>query len=140
MSIKVEGRVVIEELRGDEWVEVARSKNRVLDGGLHLVLERLCGDTSSKLTHIAVGTDDAETVDTQTSLNNELTRKEISDKIVSGTKATLSTTFGAGEAVGVWKECALANNDIIFNRVLIDYTKSATAISKVKFTISVSRG
>ena len=80
--IKVEGRVVIEELKDKKWIKVYEKKNRIVDGGLTLMLSRLSGDTDTPISHIAVGDGEGETLDTQQHLNNEIARKEIADKTV----------------------------------------------------------
>lgn len=100
---------VLEKANGN--VEVVRKDNLVLNAGFDFICDAIGASSQPvRMSHIAVGTNNAAVDATQTGLSNELSRKAATYAHTAGTKVmTFKTTFKPGEASGAIVEAGVCN-------------------------------
>jgi hypothetical protein len=140
-KIRCTGQLRIFAKQGDTWVLQQERKNLVVDTGLELLAMRMKNNAENPLTHIAVGTGTNAVLASNTALQTQLFRKAIDNIDTPGLTLIAEVTFTAGEANDTWRECGMFNaavGGVLFNRLLINYTKSFGEETKLEFTITFS--
>lgn len=138
-TIKVTGMVEFINGEGD----VFHKENLVVDGGKDWIAQRMA-DASTVMTHIAVGTNSAAAVGSQTTMGAELARKgmTVSGGTVTDNSIQYEVTFGVGEAVGALTEAGIFNNvsggTMLARTVFPVYNKSNDDLFTIRWTITVS--
>lgn len=122
-------------------------KNKILKAARTKIADRLTNPTPDSdllINYIAVGTGTNIVADTDTQLQTELVRKQVTSRTHSDDVASISTTFAAGEATGTLKEAAViiegtatADSGIFLSRVNVDITVDALDSLFIDWRITV---
>lgn len=123
-------------------------KNLFVTAGKQSIADALRGNVSNntgQITYCAVGTGTNVPNVSDTTLQTELSRKQVSVRSVSGKIATFKTFFNQDEANGALKEAGLfgalatstANTGTLFARVNINRTKSSSDTLTLTWSVTV---
>ena len=108
-------------------------------------LRGLTADNRGIITYCAVGTGGTASDETDTLLETELFRKEVSVRSDSGQNAVFQTFYSTGEANGSLLEAGLFGDDAtvsadtgtLFARVTISRTKSSSDTLTLRWTVTI---
>jgi hypothetical protein len=133
-QLKVKGKLEIFE----ENIKVLEKDNLIVNVGSAFISSRLKDNTDNFLDYIAVGTDDTSVTLLDTTLGNEIERKQANSKTSTTSQFVIQSSFSISEALGNWKEAGIFNEStggIMFDRVVFNYIKGEVNTT-VRFTIT----
>lgn len=149
-TITPEGRVklTLKDAKTGKIKAVDYYKNMVVTAGKNSIADALRGNTDSNkgiITYCALGTGGTAPTESNINLDNELERKLVSVRSVSGNVALFETFFTASEAVGTLLEAGLFGDDAtdtadsgtLFCRVIINRTKTANDTLTLSWSVTV---
>lgn len=125
------------------------TKNMFVATGKAALADAMRGtETSSRgiITYCAVGTGTTAPAQSDTQLQTELFRKQISVRSVASNVATFQTFFTAAEAIGTLREAGLfgdaasgtANSGTLFCRVAINRAKSSADTLTLSWAVTIA--
>jgi hypothetical protein len=125
---------------------VIRKHNITCTVGKNSVASRFAGNDTGKITYMAVGTGTSSPSASDTTLQTELTRKQISIRTPSGATCAFRTFFNSSEANGTLKEIGLFGDDAsatadsgtLFARASIDKEKTSSETLTLDWEATVS--
>lgn len=125
--------------------QLVEKHNMILNAGFDFICDCIgkSSDRPTNLTHIAVGTDNAETLATDLGLKGELARSAATYIHTNGTKFfTMVATFAPGVGTGSLTETGLCNassGGVTMDRVVFPVVnKEATDAFKVTFQFKLA--
>ena len=136
-GIKVTGRLTITNPRTGEVLY--EKDNLVVNVGLEYIADRMKDNTADALGYIAVGTGATAVSATDTSLYAEIDRKAATSTDATDNTFVIDADWTEAEAVANWKEVAIfnaASSGVMFNRINVDFDKTAADPVNVQFTIT----
>jgi len=119
-----------------------QAENMVVDDGLELIADRMKDNTQAALGWIAVGTSNVTVAATDSALYAEIDRNAATVVNANLNTLEIETDFSAAEAVATWREVGVFNAaaaGVMFNRINIDFTKTAATPINVKFIFTWTR-
>ena len=152
-NIRMEELNIKSNVRVTFYNEKTRKKRVVLkhnvttDAGMGSIAERLSGSESTGVvTYMALGTGTAVPNASDTVMDTELVRKQISVRSSASKTASYRTFFSTSEAVGTLKELGLFGDDAsgtagsgtLYARVAIDETKTDQETLTIDWSLSVA--
>jgi hypothetical protein len=117
--------------------------NLIVDKAVELMIDRLKDNTKSFLDYVAIGTGTTAPATSDTALETEVFRKQATGKDATTTQLKVRVQVTDSEAVFTWKEIGVFNDASageMFNRIAVDYTKSALDAVEVEFVFTFERG
>lgn len=128
--------------------ETIFTENLIVTTGKNAIADGLRGNTTNNkgiITYCAVGTGETEPNISDTELETELFRKEISVRSVDGNTALFEIFFTTAEANGALKEAGLFGDDAsgvadsgtLFCRTAIDRTKSTSETLTIHWYVTI---
>ncbi len=121
---------------------VAEVPNLVVTSGKEFVAERMKDDTTTAMTHMAIGTGTTAAAASQTTLVSESDRNALTSTTVSGATITYVASFGAGEGTGAITEAAIFNasssGDMLCRTVFSVVNKGASDSMSISWAVTVS--
>lgn len=149
LKMLVNTKATIRDAKSGKIKRVYKYHNLVVNTGLALIAEFIGNSTPSITSmspnYCAVGTSSTAVALGDTTLGVETARTVVSSKTSSGAVAYITGYFGATDVSGTLREVGLfcnatgtANSGTLFNRVIINVTKSTseTLTIDIDFTIS----
>jgi hypothetical protein len=109
--IKLHGkiRVTVRDAKTARVLQVVETVNLVVTAGKELVAALLNEENIAIPNFCAVGSGTTAPADTDTALEAEIGRLEVTQRSRSGNQLVYSTFFSASDANGDWNECGLFN-------------------------------
>ena len=109
-SVVLTGRLLIQKMNEKgEVIYKTEVPNIVVTAGKEFIASRLVSNDADVMNYMAIGDDPSSAVVTQTALQNELARNEVSGAIALNTTTTFTATFLAGTGTGDIKEAGIFN-------------------------------
>lgn len=145
MKIKSNVKITTENVKTG-GVEIIETHNIGCNAGRHSLASRLIGAERGQVTYFAVGTGDTnEPAVGNTQLDDELIRKQISVRSVSGDTASFRIFFNTSEAnddlkeIGLFGDDASATKDsgVLFARAAIDKTKTDSETLTIDWSLKI---
>ena len=128
--------------------EEGRRSNVITDDGLDWIVEfgfdSVTPTVKTRMSHIAIGSDNTAESNSDTALGAELARAAFDNWAAGGTGiCTIDATFGAGVGTGTINEIGVFNDAAagqMWNRTVFDtpYTKGASDVAKITVIVSIS--
>ena len=107
-SVVLTGRLLIQKMNEKgEVIYKTEVPNIVVTAGKEFIASRLVSNDADVMNYMAIGDDPSSAVVTQTALQNELARNEVSGAIALNTTTTFTATFLAGTGTGDIKEAGI---------------------------------
>jgi len=119
--------------------KIFEANKMIMNAGLELLASRLYNNTDNYLGYVAIGTDNTAEDPNQTALGNEIFRKAVTSTTHSGGVTTITVNILYTEANDNWKEIGLFNDStggVMFDRVVVDYTKTDSDYVTIEFEIT----
>lgn len=148
-TIKITGEIkaTIQDAKTGKIKRIYRYKNLIVTVGRSVIAQRLSGTITYSLTinYGALGTGTTAPTNGDTQLETEVYRKAVGSATHEDNIAYVDMFFAAGDCNGTYKEfgyfidgSGVADSGQLWNRVAVDWTKSATESLTVegKFTIA----
>jgi hypothetical protein len=112
-KIRLTGKVraVVRDSKTDRILQVVETANLVVTAGKELVAALLNDENIAVPNYCAVGSGTTTPADTDTALEAETGRLQVTQRSRSGNQLVYSTFFSASDANGDWNECGLFNAD-----------------------------
>ena len=132
------GRLQILDGKGEV---VFTKDNLIVDKALELTIDRLKDNSKSFLDYIAIGTGITAPASSDTALETEVFRKQVTTKNATLTTLEVEVLIDAGEANFTWREIGVFNDPTtgeMFNRIALNFVKSPLDSFTVKFTFTFS--
>lgn len=116
--------------------------NLVVDSGKVLIAARLLGNTRAVVSHVALGSNTANTNSSQTELLQELGRKVLDSSSRTSNTITYISTFEPGVATGTLTEAGLfnaaANGDMLCRTTYSAVIKGALDTIVITWQVSIN--
>jgi hypothetical protein len=148
MKLKNNVKVTSENVKTGK-VEIIETHNVGCDAGMESLAARMVGAERGQVTYFAVGTGASTGGDapasTDTTLNTELIRKQISVRSSTGDTASFRIFFSTSEANDDLTEIGLFGDDasvtvdsgVLFARAAIDKTKTDSETLTIDWSLSI---
>lgn len=122
---------------------VAEVPNLVVNAGKAFVAERMKDDTTTAMTHMAIGTGGATAAAaTQTGLTSESNRQTLTSTNVSSATITYVASFAAGQGTGAITEAGIFNassaGDMLCRTTFSVVNKGASDSMTITWAVTVS--
>jgi hypothetical protein len=142
VTLKGKVRVTVRDAKTGKVVQVVESENVVVDVGEELVAALLNDENMAVPNFCAVGSGTTAPAETDTALEAEIGRVEVTQRSRTGSQVFYSTFFGSADCNGTWNECGLFNaqsGGTMLCRALFSATieKDSTKTVTVDWTITV---
>ena len=118
--------------------KITKFNNLICNGFYELLADRMINNNVSAISHFAVGNSTTAVSVSDTAMNSEIFRKEITTKSSPGTTITLVTEIYGTDAVGVWKEIGLLNastGGTLTNHTNVDFTHTSGDVLTITWNI-----
>jgi hypothetical protein len=102
-------RATVRDAKTGKILEVIETANLVVTVGKELVASLLNDESIAVPNYCAVGSGTTDPAHTDTALEAEIGRLEVTQRSRSGNQIVYSTFFSASDANGDWNECGLFN-------------------------------
>jgi len=140
-KVKVSGRVVARLIRPDGTEEIHESDNLIVTAGKTLLADILA-NSSSRPSHMAIGSDNTTPAVGNTALNTETARVALDSTTPSTNTVAYQATFGAGVGTGGVEEAGLLNassgGTLLARWLTGTFTKGSLDILVLTWTITFS--
>lgn len=122
-NIKMIGEIQLTLIGEDGKIKSeALFPNLVVSTGKAFVAQRMTSNTTTLMSHIAIGTGTEGPAITDTILDSEIIRKQFSSANVSSNTVTYIATFLPGEGVGAITEAGIFNSQTANSGVMLSRT------------------
>lgn len=134
-GLKLKGILTIKDALTGEILFT--KQNTIVNTGKNLVANILNQD-ADYLRKICIGNDNTEVLVTDTDLGSEIFTQDFDSTSVTGNTFTCQITVATGDANANWKEVGIKSDaGVLFNRIIVDYTKTSAKAVLVIFEITV---
>jgi hypothetical protein len=139
ISLKGRVRATVQDVETGRILQIVETRNLVVTAGKELVAQILNEEAVAVPNFCAVGSGTTTPAATDTALEAEIGRLEVTQRSRSGNVLTYSTFFSAADCNGDWNEAGLFNNGTMLCRALFPstITKDSTKTVTVDWTVTV---
>jgi len=142
-ALNAKGRLTIEQFdKEGNLIHAEDTTNVVVSDGLDYITERMKDNTTTVMSHMAVGSDNTAAAAGDSTLGTELGRVALTSTTVSSNTITYVGDFPAGTGTGAVVEAGVLNNttggDLLCRTVFSVVNKAAADTLKITWTLTVS--
>ena len=142
-ALNAKGRLTIEQFdKEGNLIHAEDTTNVVVSDGLDYITERMKDNTTTVMSHMAVGSDNTAAAAGDSTLGTELGRVALTSTTVSSNTITYVGDFPAGTGTGAVVEAGVLNNstggDLLCRTVFSVVNKAAADRLKITWTLTVS--
>lgn len=139
--LPIKGEVIISLYDINGKLKQVEKKNLVVNTGKNFLASAIVANSTSPMTHMAIGTGTTGAAVTDTTLETQLSRIAFSSATATSNVATMTATWPAGTGTGAITEAGLFNNSVggtMFSRVVFSVVnKAATDTITISWAITV---